>query len=64
MALFTVIEANEPHSGMSSVPDSCRKASNRGNRELKRLVCSMNYDVKGGQSHRVTRKGRGSKCSL
>jgi hypothetical protein len=32
--------------------------------ELKRLVCSVNYDVKGGQSHRVTGKGRGGKCSL
>jgi hypothetical protein len=32
---------------------------NRGNRELKRLVPSLNYDVKGGQSQRVIGKGGG-----
>jgi hypothetical protein len=37
---------------------------NRGNRELKRLVCSMNYDVKGGQSHKVTGKGRGGVANI
>ena len=40
------------------------KSNNRGKHELKQLLCSMNYDVKGGHSHRVTAKGRGGKCSL
>jgi hypothetical protein len=47
---------------VSSVTDLSGKSRNRGNHELERLVRSVNYDVKGGQSHRVTDKGRGGKC--
>jgi len=64
MALFTTIEASRPQSGVGSVTDLSGKFGNRGNHELKRLVCSVNYDVKGGKSHRVTGKGRGGKCYL
>jgi len=64
MALFAAIEASRPQSDVGSLPDLSGKSGNRGNRELKRLVCSVNYDGKGGQSHRVTWKGRGGKCSL
>lgn len=64
MALFTTIEASQPQSGVSSVTYLSGKSGNRGNHELKRMVCLMNYDVKGGQSHGVTGRGRGGKCSL
>lgn len=49
---------------MGSVIDLSGKSGNRGNRELKRLVCLVKYDVKGGQSQCVTGKGKGGKCSL
>jgi hypothetical protein len=64
MALFTAIEASRPQSWVGSVTDLSGKSGNEGNHELKRLVCSVNYDVKGVQSHRVTGKGRGGKCYL
>jgi hypothetical protein len=38
----------------------CFKPTNRGNRELKRLVCSVNYDIKGVHSNRGKGKRRGS----
>jgi hypothetical protein len=59
MALFTAIEARRHQSGVGSVSDLSGKSGNGGNSELKQLLCSMNYDVKGGQSHRVIGKGRG-----
>jgi hypothetical protein len=35
------------------VPDLSVKSADRGNCELKRLACSVNYDIKGGHSNRV-----------
>jgi hypothetical protein len=45
MALFTSIEADQPQSGVGSVIDLREKSGNKGNHELKRFVCSVNYDV-------------------
>lgn len=42
---------------MGSDPKHCYKLVNRENRELKRLICSVNYDTKGGHE----RKGEGIK---
>lgn len=58
MALFTTIEASRHQNGAASSPSSLSKLANRGRRELKRLACSINYDLKGGQ--RGKGKGRGS----
>jgi len=38
------------------------KSANRGQRELKRFACSINYDLKGFHSSRGKGKGRGSSC--
>jgi hypothetical protein len=46
------------------VPDLSVKSADRGNCELKRLACSVNYDIKGGHSNRVKGKGMGVNCSL
>lgn len=62
MVLLSAIEASRPQSGVGIATGLSGKSRNRENRELKRLVCSVNYDVKRGQSHRMTRKGRGDKC--
>jgi hypothetical protein len=51
MALCTAIEASRHQNGVGSVLDFSGKTCNRGNHELKRLTCSVNYDVKGGHSH-------------
>jgi hypothetical protein len=48
MALLTTIEASRHQSGVGSVLDLSGKSDNRGKHELKRLLCSMNYDVKRG----------------
>lgn len=64
MTLFIAIEGSRHQNGLASAPNLCSKSSNRGNRELKRLVCSINYDLKGGHSNRVKCKGRGPTCSL
>jgi hypothetical protein len=64
MAMFTMIQASQHQNSLASTPDLCSKSANRGNRELKRLVCPVNYDIKGGHSNRVKGEGRGSKCSL
>jgi hypothetical protein len=49
---------------VGSVLNLSEKTCSRGKRELKRFMSSMNYDVKGGHSHRVIGKGRGGKYSL
>lgn len=49
--LFTTIEANRHQNNLGSGTESCSKSLNIGDLELKRLVCSDNYDVKGG--HRI-----------
>jgi hypothetical protein len=61
MDLFNGIEAQRfsdrvRHNNNSST------MGNRGQREVKRLECSVNYDGKGGQSSRLTRKGRVGNC--
>ena len=47
MALLVAIEASRS------------KSASKQDRELKRLTCSINYDVKEGSSGRVRSKGRG-----
>jgi hypothetical protein len=64
MAMLTGIEASQHQSGVGNVPALSGKSGNRGNCELKRLVCSVNYDVKGGQSHIVIEKGGVESVSL
>jgi len=48
---------------LASAPDLCSKSANKENRELKRLVCCVNYDTNGGHSNRVRGNGRGLNCS-
>lgn len=55
IALLTAIEAS--HNRGEWVSNS--KSAIRGKRELKRLSCSINYDLTGGSSSRSTVKGRG-----
>lgn len=44
MVLFTAIKASRHQNGPASSPSSLSKSMNRGQCELKRLVCSINYD--------------------
>lgn len=60
LALFTTIKANRYQASLGSDPKCCYKLVNRGNRELKMLICSVNFDMKGGHSNRGKGKGRGS----
>jgi hypothetical protein len=53
MSLLTAIETS--HNWGESVSNS--KSANRGERELKRLLCSINYDSMGGSSSRSRVKG-------
>lgn len=64
LALFSAIEASRHQNRLVSVPDVCFRTTNKGNQELKRLVCSVNYDINGGQSNKGRGKGRGSISSL
>jgi hypothetical protein len=50
MALFIAIEASRDQYGLASPSSSLSKFTNRRQHELKRLACSVNYDLKGGQS--------------
>lgn len=61
-ALFTAIEASRHQNGLADSPSSISKLGNRGQRELKRLACSINYDLKRGHSSRGKGKGRGPAC--
>jgi hypothetical protein len=61
-ALFTAIEARRHQNGLADSPSSISKLGNRGQRELKRLACSINYDLKRGHSSRGKGKGRGPTC--
>lgn len=58
MMIKFAIEASRAQSGVNSVIDLNGKSGNRGNRELKKLICLGNYEVKGGQSLRVIGKWR------
>jgi hypothetical protein len=51
MALFSATEASRDQKGLAS-PSFIAKLVNRRHRKLRRLVCSVNYDLKGGQSTR------------
>jgi len=55
--LFNVIETQRFSDRMRHF-NSPSPMRNRGQREVKRLECSVNYEGKGGQSSRLTRKGR------
>jgi hypothetical protein len=50
VALFTDIEATRAQCGAGIINDLSGRMGNRGTRELKCLVSSVNYDVKGGRS--------------
>jgi hypothetical protein len=64
MVLFNDIEAHCYSNGVVTGNNLSAKFGNRGQREVKRLECSVNYDGKGGQSSRLARKGRGGKGCL
>jgi len=49
---------------VGSILDLSVKSANIGNCELKRLVCLVNYDIKGGNSNSAKGKGRGANCCL
>jgi hypothetical protein len=55
MALLTAIEASCIRVDLASIS----RRVNRGNMELKRLVCSINYDSQGGSSSCGRGKSRG-----
>jgi hypothetical protein len=61
MELFNGIEAQR-FSDRVRQNNNSSTMGNRGHREVKRLECSVNYDGKGGQSSRLTRKGRVGNC--
>lgn len=52
MALFTAIKADHKQKALISSPFSLSKSVSRGDHELKRLSCSMNYIIKGSISNR------------
>lgn len=56
MPLLTTIEAGRHQKDLVSKS----KLVNKGNRELKLLACTINYDPKGGSSSCGKGKGRGS----
>jgi hypothetical protein len=58
-ALFVAIEANWNTGSMASTSELSAKFDIKGKRELRRLACSINYEVKGGPSNRDKEKGRG-----
>jgi hypothetical protein len=59
LALFTAIKANRQNKRGGSGYHRSSKTRNRGNRELKRLEYTVNYEVK--ESSKVSGKGRASK---
>jgi hypothetical protein len=54
MALFTALEAGH----YKNETTSSSKMHNRKSRELKRLSCSINYDLKSDSYRRGRNKGR------
>lgn len=62
MALLTTIESGQFQGDQASPSSPLSKSANRGQQELKRLACSINYDLKGFHSSRGKGKGRGSSC--
>jgi hypothetical protein len=64
MSLFNDIEAHRYSNGVVTDNNFNAKFGSRGQREVKRLECLVNYDGKGGHSLRLARKGRVVKCYL
>jgi hypothetical protein len=62
LALFEQIEAKQVQSLADSLALATTVSRVKGQREIKRLDCSINYDKKGEQSYRRRGKGRGSSC--
>ena len=60
LALFSVIKASRHQNIAVNASDLSFEPRNRGNCELQRLVCLVNYDMKGGHFNRGKGKGRGS----
>jgi hypothetical protein len=58
LALFYVTEASRLQNGSVCVPYVCFRTTNKGKPVLKRLLCLVNYDIKGGQSNRGRGKGQ------
>lgn len=56
MALIAAIEAGHSKQASASWSSFWKK----GNRELRRLVCCLNYDVNSGSASRGRVKGRGA----
>jgi len=62
LALFEQIEAKRVQSLADSLALATTVSRVKGQREIKRLDCSINYDKKGEQSYRRRGKGRGVLC--
>jgi len=62
LALFELIEASRAQSMEHSLAMVTTVAGVKGQREIKRLDCSINYDKKGEQSNRRRVKGRDATC--
>jgi hypothetical protein len=62
LALFEEIEARRVQSLADSLAMVTTASGVKGQREIKRLDCSINYEKKGKQSNRRRGKGRGMSC--
>jgi hypothetical protein len=62
LALFELIEARRVQSLADSLAMVTTASGVKGQREIKWLDCSINYDKKGEQSNRRRGKGRGVTC--
>lgn len=60
LALFTAIEARNSEQASAS----CSNSGFKGNRELRNLVCSINYDVYSGSASRGIVKARAANAFL
>jgi hypothetical protein len=62
--LFSAIKASRHQNIAVNASYLSFKPGNIGNHELKRLICSVTYDMKGGHSDRGKGTGRGFNCFL
>jgi hypothetical protein len=62
LALFEQIEAKRDQSLVDSLALVTSVSGVKGQREIKRLDCSINYEKKGEQSYRRRGKGKGVSC--
>jgi hypothetical protein len=60
--LFEQIEAKRDQSLVDSLALVTFVSGVKGQREIKRLDCSINYEKKGEQSYRRRGKGKGVSC--